>query len=85
MYLFFIDFSWVSDVVQLLSKMFRKATAFIALIAFATTVKCDISIYNRDQQQLDLGFKDAQSLFGADIPSDGIKVFKFFKFLILKI
>ncbi|CAH1721856.1 E3 ubiquitin-protein ligase RNF13 isoform X1 [Aphis gossypii] len=53
--------------------MFRKATAFIALIAFATTVKCDISIYNKDQQQLDLEFKDAQSLFGADIPSDGIK------------
>ncbi|XP_060854257.1 E3 ubiquitin-protein ligase RNF13 isoform X2 [Rhopalosiphum padi] len=53
--------------------MFRKETAFIALIAFITTIKCDISIYTRDHQQLDLEFKDAQSLFGADIPSDGIK------------
>jgi len=57
--------------------MFRKETAFIALIAFITTIKCDISIYTRDHQQLDLEFKDAQSLFGADIPSDGIKVFYF--------
>ncbi|XP_026806723.1 E3 ubiquitin-protein ligase RNF13 isoform X2 [Rhopalosiphum maidis] len=53
--------------------MFRKETAFIALIMFITTIKCDISIYTRDHQQLDLEFKDAQSLFGADIPSDGIK------------
>lgn len=53
--------------------MFKKATAFIALIAFVTTVKCEISIYTKDQQQLDLEFKDSQSLFGGDIPSDGIK------------
>jgi len=55
--------------------MVKKAKAFIALIAFVTTVRCDISIYTRDRQQLDLQFKDAQSLFGEDIPIDGIKVF----------
>lgn len=49
--------------------------AFIALLAFVTSVKCDISIYNSEQQQLDLEFSDAQSDFGAEIPSDGIKVF----------
>lgn len=54
--------------------MLKKAKAFIALIAFVTTVRCDINIYTIDQQQLDLQFKDAQSLFGADIPFDGIKV-----------
>ncbi|XP_022160265.1 E3 ubiquitin-protein ligase RNF13 isoform X1 [Myzus persicae] len=53
--------------------MFKKAMAFIALIAFVTTVKCEINIYNEEQQQLDLEFSDAPSLFGPDIPSDGIK------------
>jgi len=56
--------------------MFKKEMAFIALIAFVTTAKCEINIYNRKQQQLDLEFSDAPSLFGADIPSDGIKVFQ---------
>lgn len=55
--------------------MLKKAKAFTALIAFVTTVRCDISIYTKDQQQLDLEFKDAQSLFGGDIPIDGFKVF----------
>jgi len=56
--------------------MFKKAMAFIALIAFVTTVKCEITIYNNEQQQLDLQFSDAQSDFGADIPSEGLKVFQ---------
>lgn len=54
--------------------MLKKAKAFIALIAFVNIVRCDINIYTSDQQQLDLQFKDAQSLFGGDIPFDGIKV-----------
>jgi len=58
--------------------MLRKARAFIALIAFVTIVKCDITIYTRDRQQLDLQFKDAQSLFGEDIPIEGIKVYVYF-------
>jgi len=64
--------------------MFKKATAFIALIAFAIMVKCDISIYTRDHQQLDLEFKDAQSFFGPDITSDGIKVFQFITLLLIQ-
>lgn len=55
--------------------MLNKAWAFIALIAFLSAVRCDISIFTKDRQQLDLQFKDAQSLFGEDIPFDGIKVF----------
>lgn len=55
--------------------MLIKAEAFIALIAFVTRVKCDISIYTKDHQQLNLEFKDAQSLFGGDIPIDGLKVY----------
>ncbi|XP_060870580.1 E3 ubiquitin-protein ligase RNF13 isoform X1 [Metopolophium dirhodum] len=53
--------------------MFKKAMAFIALIAFVTIVKCEITIYNNEQQQLDLQFSDAPSDFGADIPSEGLK------------
>jgi hypothetical protein len=55
--------------------MLEKARAFIALIAFVTTIRCDINIYTKDQQQLDIEFKDAESLFGPGIPNDGIKVF----------
>lgn len=50
--------------------------AFIALIAIVTTVKCEITIYNSEQQQLDLQFSDALSDFGEAVPSDGIKVFE---------
>ncbi|XP_008178937.1 ring finger protein 13 isoform X2 [Acyrthosiphon pisum] len=53
--------------------MVKKAMAFIALIAFVTTVKCEITIYNSDQQQLELQFSDAQSDFGGEIPSEGLK------------
>ncbi|KAL4113426.1 hypothetical protein QTP88_017047 [Uroleucon formosanum] len=53
--------------------MFKKAMAFIALIAILTTVKCEITIYNSEQQQLDLQFSDALSDFGEAVPSDGIK------------
>lgn len=55
--------------------MLKKARAFIALIAFITSIRCDISVYTKDNLQLDLEFKDQQSNFGGDIPSDGIKVF----------
>lgn len=55
--------------------MLKKARAFIALIAFVTIIKCDINIYTKDKQQLDIEFKDAESLFGPGIPNDGIKVF----------
>lgn len=74
-YFYLFCFSCVSDVVQLLSKMFKKATAYVALMAFVSTVKCEITIYNRDHKQLELEFKDAQSLFGPDVPADGIQVF----------
>lgn len=54
--------------------MLKKAKAYIALIALVSTVKCDISVYTTGDQQLNIEFKDAQSLFGGDIPIEGIKV-----------
>lgn len=70
-----VCFSWLSDVVQKLSKMLKKVKAFIALTAFMTAVRCEINIYySRDQQEIDKQFNDAPSLFGGSIPSDGIKV-----------
>lgn len=54
--------------------MLKKARAFIALIALVTTVKCDINIYTKDQQQLDIEFRDEEAAFGPGIPNDGIKV-----------
>ncbi|XP_050539308.1 E3 ubiquitin-protein ligase RNF13-like [Daktulosphaira vitifoliae] len=53
--------------------MLKKAKAYVALIALVSTVKCDISVYTRGDQQLNIEFKDAQSLFGGDIPIEGIK------------
>lgn len=55
--------------------MLRKARAFIALIAFMTTVRCDILIYNKYKEQIDIVFKDALSKFGGEIPIEGFKVF----------
>lgn len=58
--------------------MLKKAKAFIALIAliaFVTTARCEITIYTKDHEQLDLEFKDALSNFGGYLPDDGLKVF----------
>jgi len=56
--------------------MLKKARAFIALIAFVTSVRCDISIYyNSDHQEIEKEFKDALSIFGGEIPMEGIKGF----------
>lgn len=61
--------------------MIKKARAFIALIAFVTIVKCDITIYDRKtQQQLAIAFKDDVADFGPSIPIEGIKVFILFFF-----
>lgn len=59
--------------------MFKKARAFIALIAFVTIAKCDITIFDRKtQQQLAIAFKDEVAYFGPSIPIEGVKVYFFF-------
>lgn len=58
--------------------MLKKARAFIALIAFITSISCDITVYTKDNLQLDLEYNDQLSTFGEKIPSDGIKVFKLY-------
>lgn len=61
--------------------MFKKARAFIALIAFVTIVKCDITIFDiQTQQQLAIAFKDEVADFGPEIPIEGIKVYISFIF-----
>lgn len=67
----------MSDVVHWLSKMFKKVRrAFIAVTIFVMmTVNCEISIYRmKDNRQVNIKFQDAASLFGGDIPMEGIKV-----------
>lgn len=60
--------------------MLKKARAFTALIAFVTAVRCEISIYRTsDQQEMEREFRDAPSLFGGTIPSDGIQVIEHLK------
>lgn len=59
--------------------MFKKARPFIALIAFVTIVKCDITIFDhKTQQQLAIAFKDEVADFGPPISIEGIKVCLFF-------
>lgn len=65
--------------------MFKKARAFVALIAFVTTVKCDITIYKRNHEQIAIAFKDELASFGPGISIEGIKVFIYFSYCLMTI